>query len=400
MAARIGYGETKLVIITQLRGSEPAGTEAALNLLHDLSQGLGDADEILKEFDILFLLRVNVDAGDPRGQNFEDPNDYVDVLQNMPYDSKLKEGFGFWRENYDPLAGGVFGLVDGNPNSEPGFVGVIARGYDLDRYNFFGFDSAIRPVESQAVVAAMHVFQPHVSYVLHGDFQKSVCDIDASTIVQNAVLGILPVADCADPAPPIPTILESREFMAEMGLIAANADTLDNIRRAHTITNEIFKKLGSFVVGQVNRWSQLDSGIRNNGDVSQEISKVFGAISLGVYSSNYVPKLRPATIGFINGQPAFGVDATQIEPCYLPDQICVQAAWLEEALKATAAYFDVDLEEDDGEQYCDITLTANQVAQFPAELGWQAFVIEELVQIPNIPPLPLSVPGVCPIPDP
>lgn len=67
----------------------------------------------------------------------------------------------FFRENVDPRAGGAFDAVDGDPNSEPGFARVVGRGYDLNRYHFFNLDSAIRPVENQAIVAAETAFQPH-----------------------------------------------------------------------------------------------------------------------------------------------------------------------------------------------------------------------------------------------
>lgn len=87
MAARIGYGKTKLAVVSQLHGLEAASTEAVLAMIEYLAEGKRGAKKILKELDILFVVRANVDAGDPVGQNFEDPGACVQVSQSDDYGS-------------------------------------------------------------------------------------------------------------------------------------------------------------------------------------------------------------------------------------------------------------------------------------------------------------------------
>lgn len=156
MGAKFGHGPIKIMFWTQVHGNEWSSTEAGLEFLKDLVNGnSGDLEELADKVTLLMAVRVNPDGGEP------DPDN---CFVGDPLLGPLPPGFDchFRRYNLDRSAGGGFLAF-----SEPGFVGQVGLGYDLNRYFFMDFDNngnltpngPIRPVETQAVIGGFIAFK-------------------------------------------------------------------------------------------------------------------------------------------------------------------------------------------------------------------------------------------------
>ena len=181
MAARFGYGPQRVVYITQQHGNEFIETEAAFSFLRKLSKlNYSQIRKIQREISLLMIVRANPDGGEPDETRCQIGTPFPPTPGD--YDC------AFYRFNIDPTAGTL-------PTADP-FRGAAGVGYNLNRYHMANLDQPIRPVEAQAMVAAILSFQPHYVMDLHGDIPKVTCEIDDESI-EPVVPGLLYDAHCA-----------------------------------------------------------------------------------------------------------------------------------------------------------------------------------------------------------
>lgn len=183
LAAQLGNSEgTRVMVITQQHGNEPAATEAVIKILYWFSLSKHTSiQNILDTLNILVVVRANPDGGEPN---------YRRCAITPSTGEVITQDCAMSRQNVDPHAGGGF-----LTNSEADFNGVVGQGYDLNRYHYISLTSPIRPVETQALVATALAFNPEVVLDLHGDLHKTNCQIDFSSINPGQVLGLLPTAE-------------------------------------------------------------------------------------------------------------------------------------------------------------------------------------------------------------
>lgn len=119
-AIRMGNfgGGRRTLLLSQVHGNEPSGTEAFLKLAGLADGSHPHAASLLANLDMLFVVRVNVDGGEPTASTLEE--DYADYYNG---DKAFDEDAYFLRQNVDPRAGGDRGAVDGNAETESGFFG-------------------------------------------------------------------------------------------------------------------------------------------------------------------------------------------------------------------------------------------------------------------------------------
>lgn len=344
----IGTG-TRVLITTQIHGNEPAGTEAALRVLRRLSRG--HYKRLSSTLDMLFVVRVNVDAGEPAGD--ANPNPTGPYSPSADY-----KNFAFFRQNVDGLAGGAF-----QAPSEPGFFGAVGRGYDLNRYNYFGLDAAIRPVEAQAVVAAALAFNPKFMFDLHGDLQKSLCDFDLTSVTPPRGAIVFPTLTCRPPAPATPSLAKGRRHIVVSSVSAYDAGAVtglgsETFRKTQAYTTmvrtsrnvaEYIMRRGEDRVGQnggvFTRFSQVQlagaSGFSTG--LTHLASSRLGAMGTLIEVLNFRRATRPTVAGvdIIPGGnastpptvvPNIGFDTEDVEPCFLRDNVCIMTHNLKNAL--------------------------------------------------------------------
>lgn len=168
MAARFGNGPVKVVYITQQHGNEYIETEAALNFLRRLSHNfLPSIRRMEREVSLLMIVRANPDGGEPDPQRCQ-------IGTPFPPPSAPDYDCAFYRFNIDSSAGTL-------PTTDP-FRGAVGVGYNLNRYHVANLDKPVRPVENQAMVAAIKAFAPNFILDFHGDIPKVTCDIDTGSI--------------------------------------------------------------------------------------------------------------------------------------------------------------------------------------------------------------------------
>ena len=168
MAARFGHGPVKVVYITQQHGNEYIETEAALNFLRRLSYNfLPAVRRMERKISLLMIVRANPDGGEPDPERCQMGTPFP-PLSAPDYDC------AFYRFNVDPTAGTL-------PTRDP-FRGAVGVGYNLNRYHVANLDKPIRPVENQAMVAAIKAFKPNFILDFHGDIPKVTCELDAASI--------------------------------------------------------------------------------------------------------------------------------------------------------------------------------------------------------------------------
>lgn len=181
MAATFGHGPKKVVYITQQHGNEFIETEAALSFLRKLGKTFYPRIKRLQdEISLLMIVRANPDGGEP------DP-ERCQMKTPFPPPNSIDYDCAFYRFNIDPSAGTL-------PTDDE-FRGALGVGYNLNRYHTSNLDRPIRPVESQAMVAAILAFQPNYVLDMHGDIPKVTCLIDESSITP-VVPGLLYDSNC------------------------------------------------------------------------------------------------------------------------------------------------------------------------------------------------------------
>lgn len=181
MAATFGHGPKKVVYITQQHGNEFIETEAAFGFLKKLGKlNRSHIRRIQDEITLLMIVRANPDGGEP------DP-ERCQMGTPFPPPSELEYDCAFYRFNIDPSAGT-------RPTSDE-FRGAVGVGYNLNRYHSANLDRPIRPVENQAMVAAILAFQPNFILDMHGDLPKVTCAIDQESATP-VVPGLLYDSNC------------------------------------------------------------------------------------------------------------------------------------------------------------------------------------------------------------
>jgi hypothetical protein len=170
MAAQFGNGPIKIAYITQQHGNEFIATEAALDVLSRLADSNDSVSQWLQDkISLLMIVRANPDGGEPDRRHCQIGAPFIN-LGLKSYDC------AFYRFNIDATAGTM-------PTSDA-FRGAVGVGYNLNRYHIANLDQPIRPVEAQAMVAAILAFQPNFVMDLHGDLPKVTCDIDSNNITE------------------------------------------------------------------------------------------------------------------------------------------------------------------------------------------------------------------------
>ncbi|MCG8668085.1 MAG: hypothetical protein MI867_01630 [Pseudomonadales bacterium] len=182
MAARFGHGPKKVVYITQQHGNEYIETEAAFGFLKRLSYtAFPHIKKIEDEISLLMIVRANPDGSEP------DP-ERCQMGTPFPPPATIDYDCAFYRFNIDPTAGTL-------PTGDE-FRGAFGVGYNLNRYHVAKLDKPIRPVEAQAMVAAIKAFEPNYILDFHGDIPKVTCDI-AEESISPVVPGLLYDSVCA-----------------------------------------------------------------------------------------------------------------------------------------------------------------------------------------------------------
>lgn len=357
-AARLGKGSTRVMIVSQQHGNEYGNSEGALNLLVELTTSKSkEVKKILKTMDILIVPRVNVDGGEPGAEDF--PEMGVQYTGNK----------AFIRSNLNPEAGGGF-----TEASEPDFFGIVGRGYNLNRYNYADLKKAIRPVENQAIVAAVHAFRPKFGNDFHATLTLANCDVDLSTLDPDGVLPGFPSILCAAPAPPIVTAYDSEYATwftvgADSDLYARPELVLEHRNNIRTIGGKVLDKVDQQVEAGTSRYAQFSAG--------------GGAVNNGVFDGGVAPVGTFGTFTEIKGLefgrfdvvevtqdpqsgdliPVASVNAGRIDPCFVKTSVGI-------ATKAQKAYLESLVEVikqppvDEGE-WCDFSV--NNTFHIPFE---------------------------------
>lgn len=375
LAAQLGNPQGKRVlIITQQHGNEPAATEAALRTLVKLGFSPSQSvHHILEKLNILMILRANPDGGEP---------DAANCAMLPATGSVLTQDCAMIRENVNPAAGGGF-----LANSEQGFGGVVGQGYDLNRYHFVTLTDAIRPVETQAMVATALAFQPEIVLDLHGDLHKTDCVIDYTSINPGQVLGQLPTAECYQP-----------DLSEDMRLISPFADAVfspiaENL--VQSLAVDVMTKVDEKFEGSVGRFSQIQLSANNLGAGAAANYQYIGTAHAGWETANFSKQLGAAVVAVENYQPVISVSAGLPDPSHLDKQIKINQTALLTALKSLAQY--TDEVPTDGKGFCDFPLASGLLTELPLQ-QWGPLATNGEVTIPMSPLLgiPLITSGNCP----
>ncbi|MCG8316910.1 MAG: hypothetical protein MI976_27150 [Pseudomonadales bacterium] len=181
MAARFGHGPTKVVYITQQHGNEFIETEAAFDFLKRIGRThFYPMNRLQEKITLLMIVRANPDGGEPNPERCQ-------MGTPFPIPSSLTYDCAFYRFNIDPSAGTL-------PTDDP-FRGAVGVGYNLNRYHVANLDKPIRPVEAQAMVAAIKAFKPNYILDFHGDVPKVTCEINQESMT-SVIPGLLYDSAC------------------------------------------------------------------------------------------------------------------------------------------------------------------------------------------------------------
>lgn len=376
LGARLGSQDAtarRVFIVTQLHGNEAASTEAALRFLRDVTRRPRYARTLLKNLNLVILLRANPDGGEPTARDAQ-----------IPFGRPYNRTEGFFRHNVDRHAGGGF-----LSETEKNFFGVVGRGYDLNRYVYGGLQAAIRPVEAQALVAAILTFQPHALFDLHGDFPKTLCNLDPSSVTPLPALAPIGAVSCRPPAPRIPTLRSGRQRIAVGSMIADDASVLSGaqflgltsgeaytqrVRLTRSIAASIANTLDPRVKGRFVRFNQIALGNAALSDgTANRAALATGGLGAGWEVLNFIPNLRPAvtSVTLVNGSlvPVTTSDTTDPEPCFLADNICIHRQMLHSAIQAYNRLSSKTRLRGDG-GYCNIPMNDGVVFSLPSSAGF------------------------------
>lgn len=372
LAVRIGNPTgPRVMVITQQHGNEPASTEAAINFILNKASTSAAAQEL----DMLFVVRANPDGGEPT----------TDCATSLPIGMPFTGDCAFTRTNLDPSAGGGF-----TSNTESGFFGVVGQGYNMNRYHFANLDGAIRPVEVQALVGATIAFSPDYVLDLHGDVNKTDCVLDLSSLVPNAVLGVLPSVECLQAD-------ESGEFDRSFSIFANAPTSSEQAIETRALGSSILNEVAINTPGTVGRFSQLQSGAGTVSDsTTSSYRAALGAVSAGWESANFGLAFRPDVFALIDGVPTIGQNTHFINPAFLRAQISLNQVALEKALDTITEFQTNPPTDDNG--FCDFPLATGLKGSAPTALFGSGGSDETaIIPIQLGLGIPVSVSGNCPL---
>jgi len=365
----------RTLLMSQLHGNEPTGTEAFLQTASAIADGTHPkAESLLLNLDMLFVIRVNVDGGEPSAHNFADDNaEYYRGEKNYTANQY------FDRPNVDPSAGGNRGATDGNPLSEPEFWGIVGLGYDLNRYLYANFDKAIRPVEAQSVVAALHVFQPKAVLDAHSDMQNVVCAVDPFSFRSGGFYG--GTFECLGSVP-TPTVTTAREMMVETRVASwlEGPPESKEVQLEHSLASSVINYIRPKMMGHVQRFALLGYNGAPGSGTSDLAANAVGAVHLAVETMAMGVAFRPTIVGYslaADGamlEPTLSRRNPVIEPCFLPDAIC-------NARLATEAFLLAIVDEEQPppstDEYCLLPYINGGAADYRAEDGWDSGYVSD-----------------------
>lgn len=318
-AARLGNPHgTRVFYITQQHGNEPAGTEAILRVLKSLTRPPFNLDEIimLLSLDIIILVRANPDGGE-----YDPKNCFVGA---HPLGQVVATDCGLTRTNIDLTAGGGF-----TRDSESDFFGVVGVGYNLNRYHYPRLNAPVRPVESQAMVAAIISSAPDYVFDIHGDLQKTVCEIDPNSINPGAILGVFTNAACvpSDQQEPLlgGVVAESERVVLSLLGGSGNEDGGVKQKKARTLLAKIAHSIQDKGFGKVTRFGQIQTG---TGIIAGGTSNAYaniGSLSLGWESANFDLDVALGAAAVVNGVPQFRLTTGKPDARTLEKQININA---------------------------------------------------------------------------
>ena len=379
LAARIGNPHgAKVMIITQQHGNEPAATEAALTVLEKWAKRrwVGHRHP-LKNLDMLFIVRANPDGGEPTEA----------CNAPLPFAAPNLNNCAFSRMNVDPSAGGGF-----LANTEAGFSGVVGQGYNLNRYHYVDLDNAIRPVENQAMVSAALAFDPAYVVDLHGDVNKSDCELDFSTIVPGAVNGVLPSIECIGGGAVEDEIRRDFSVFAD----ADDGTVLDTKIRA--FGGKLLNRMESAAEGTVGRFAQVQSGSGTVNDAAASIAyKKIGALSSGWETNNFSLAARLDIVSFVNGVPKPDLNTAAVNFDFIDAQIGLNTKALKKALRLMSKFERKPAAALNDSAFCDFPLPSGSIGTFPTALfGPGGTDVPVMVPMDPAIGVPLSISGLCP----
>lgn len=405
LAVRLGnprLKRLKVMVVTQQHGNEPAATEAVFKFLDLVSRRRRLRKRLLRRLTLLFVVRANPDGGEP-------------LAENNPPQAPFTGSQGFFRHNVDPSAGGGF-----QDDTEPGFFGVVGRGYDINRYHHVKLDAPIRPVETQAVVAALHSFRPHVVLDLHGDVPKTACEVDSSSVAPRAVIGALPSALCQPPAVGVPTVHTDLEntvigsFFADDSLRSRDNRSMPSRSSLTTgeimlrnIVTQIISTLQPRLTGTLTRFVQVVfESTKGTGPTKMiklglhQTPPDIGIVASGWEVLTWGTAVRTAvnSIKIVNGTavPRIALDVPEIEPCWLSTNICLNEVFLRAMLMLMSVR---EYLPNENGKFCELPVSTGGVFSAPASLGWGAVSLENATVVPFGAQFgtPVFGSGTCPI---
>lgn len=401
LAVRVGRrGAPKVMISTQQHGHEAASTESALQLLFQITRRY--RSPLLRQLDMLFVLRANPDGGEP-----DSPLTDIPPAGTPSGDRPL-----FYRYNVDKTAGMA--------PTESDFFGSVNQGYDLNRYHYVGLNNAVRPVEAQAIVSAILAFRPDVLFDIHDDSSKSVCEIDLTSVTPPTQALPFPLAKCiADIG--VPTVLTNRSSMIVGSFFGDDASILTSpqftslqsglefVQRKLLTRNIIATAAGAVdpvVDGRIGRFSVPGFGVDSTnvgsiGSFSEGTmdrgAMAIGAVGTGIEVLIFKPPVRPVlTAVRADETEAQGIVAIGIEPCFLYDAICLHRQLLASSLVATAKLVKKPLTNEGG--FCNLPTSNGQIFEVLSDSG---FPLELVTNGPALIPFgfvgaPTQISGRCP----
>ncbi len=344
-AAQLGNPDgLKVLIFTQQHGNEARSTEAALKAIRTLGL-MKRFRPLLEELNILFLVRANPDGGEPSPECFI----------GTPNGTVIEENCALTRTNVDPQAGGGYA-----EDSEAGFSGAIGFGYNLNRYHFVDLQHPIRPHENQAMVAVALAWRPDVVLDLHGDLQKTSCEIDPNSIVPGAILGALPSAFCQAES-------EQTDVVFSPILSELNEDGGIQQTRSRSLAAGVARKIDRLGFGTVNRFAQIRAGMGTINDGTAFAYAKIGAIVGGWESVNFKKALSFPVQQVVNGMPVPGVSTNQFlaRGRFRSKNTNMNEEAIMESLRIIASWQSIEPTNEGG--YCDLPLTTAINVALPEE---------------------------------
>ncbi len=326
---------------TQQHGNEVASTEAMLNVIDTLAEGRQPwVKEALKKLDILIVVRANPD-GSEIGRGCQTPPFAVGSV--MGYDD-----CALTRYTVDPAAGGGFRF-----DSEPGFFGVVGRGYDMNRYHHPDLRGAIRPVEVQTLTAAMLAFRPQMILDLHGDIGKVDCTIDPSTIAPNPLLGGLPIARCVE---------DEHDHVVQFSMLTGRQpDGSVEQRRRRKLGANIIDRVEDEGLGRGLRMTQIAVG----GGVIAD-SEPYTALGMHqlAWETPNMSSVGLAVLGVSGGRRQVGLNSdTGFDPEIVRHSITVNMQAIAESLRSLAEFTARNPQDDGG--YCQVPIASGLYDTLP-----------------------------------